>query len=30
MIGRLPDFKARNQSTSQESRQLQLGIKFIF
>jgi hypothetical protein len=30
MIGSLPDFKARNQSTSQDSRQLQLGVKFIF
>ena len=30
MIGSRPDFKARNQSTTQESRQLQLGLKFIF
>jgi hypothetical protein len=30
LIGGLPDFKARNQSTSQESRQFQLGLKFIF
>ncbi len=30
MIGPLPDFRARNQSTSQDSRQLQLGIKFTF
>jgi len=30
LIGSLPDFKARNQSTSQDSRQFQLGIKFIF
>lgn len=30
IIGALPDFKARNQSTAQESRQFQLGIKFIF
>lgn len=30
MVGSLPDFKALNQSTSQESRQLQLGLKFIF
>jgi hypothetical protein len=30
MIGSLPDFRSRNQSTSQESRQTQLGIKFIF
>jgi hypothetical protein len=30
MIDSLPDFKALNQSTSQESRQLQLGLKFIF
>ena len=30
LIGGLPDFKARNQSTSQESRQFQLGFKFIF
>lgn len=30
LIGNLPDFKARNQSTSQESRQFQLGFKFMF
>jgi outer membrane receptor protein involved in Fe transport len=30
LIGALPDFRARNQSTSQDSRQFQLGIKFIF
>jgi hypothetical protein len=30
LIGTLPDFKARNQSTSQESRQFQLGFRFIF
>jgi hypothetical protein len=30
LIGALPDFRARNQSTSQDSRQLQLGLKFIF
>lgn len=30
LIGPLPDFKARNQSTSQDSRQFQLGFKFIF
>ncbi len=30
LVGALPDFKARNQSTSQESRQFQLGFKFIF
>ena len=30
LIGELPDFKARNQSTSQDSRQFQLGFKFIF
>jgi hypothetical protein len=30
LIGGLPDFKARNQSTSQDSRQFQLGFKFIF
>ena len=28
--GGLPDFRARNQSTSQDSRQFQLGFKFIF
>ncbi|MBA3515969.1 MAG: hypothetical protein H0T77_16535 [Pyrinomonadaceae bacterium] len=30
LFGGLPDFKARNQSTSQDSRQFQLGLKFIF
>jgi hypothetical protein len=30
LVGGLPDFKARNQSTSQDSRQFQLGVKFIF
>lgn len=30
LIGTLPDFKARNQSTYQESRQFQLGLRFIF
>ncbi len=30
LIGELPDFKARNQSNSQESRQFQLGFKFYF
>jgi hypothetical protein len=30
LVGELPDFKARNQSTSQDSRQFQLGFKFIF
>jgi hypothetical protein len=30
LIGELPDFRARNQSTAQESRQFQLGVKFIF
>ncbi len=30
LIGELPDFRARNQSTAQESRQIQLGFKFIF
>ncbi len=30
LISGLPDFKARNQSTSQDSRQFQLGFKFIF
>ncbi len=30
LIGELPDFKARNQSTSQDSRQFQIGFKFIF
>ncbi len=30
LIGTLPDFEARNQSTSQDSRQFQLGFKFIF
>ena len=26
----LPDFRARNQSAAQESRQFQPGVKFIF
>src|SRR5205823_4777269 len=30
LVGGLPDFKARNQSVSQDSRQFQLGLKFIF
>jgi carboxypeptidase family protein/TonB-dependent receptor-like protein len=30
LIGGLPDFRARNQSLSQDSRQFQLGFKFIF
>lgn len=30
LIGELPDFRARNKSTAQESRQFQLGFKFIF
>jgi len=30
LVGGLPDFCARNQSTSQDSRQFQLGFKFIF
>ena len=30
LIGDLPDFRARNKSTAQESRQFQIGIKFIF
>jgi len=30
LTGALPNFKARNQSTSQDSRQFQLGFKFIF
>jgi hypothetical protein len=30
LVGGLPDFRARNQSTSQDSRQFQLGFKFIF
>jgi hypothetical protein len=30
MIGPMPDFKARNQSTLLESRQAQLGLRFIF
>lgn len=30
LIGELPDFKTRNQSTAQESRQFQLGFKFLF
>jgi hypothetical protein len=30
LIGEIPDFKKRNQSTSQESRQVQIGVRFIF
>jgi hypothetical protein len=30
LVGPLPDFRARNQSTSQDSRQFQPGFKFIF
>jgi hypothetical protein len=30
LVGGLPDFKARNQSTSQDSRQFQLGFRFLF
>ena len=30
LIGTLPDFRARNTSTAQESRQFQLGFKFTF
>lgn len=30
LIGELPNFRARNQSTAQESRQIQFGFKFIF
>jgi hypothetical protein len=30
VIGQLPDFRTRNQSTAQESRQFQLGVKFLF
>ncbi|PYS57333.1 MAG: hypothetical protein DMF74_26315, partial [Acidobacteria bacterium] len=30
LVGGLPDFKARNQSVSQDSRQFQIGLKFIF
>jgi hypothetical protein len=30
LIGELPDFKARNKSTAQESRQFQLGLKVFF
>jgi uncharacterized membrane protein len=30
LIGELPNFKARNQSASQDSRQFQLGFKFVF
>ena len=30
LVGGLPDFRALNQSTSQDSRQFQLGFKFIF
>ena len=30
LIGNLPDFRSLNQSTSQDSRQFQLGVKFTF
>jgi hypothetical protein len=30
LIGELPDFRARDQSTFQESRQVQIGIRFSF
>jgi hypothetical protein len=30
LVGGLPDFRGLNQSTSQDSRQFQLGFKFIF
>ena len=30
LVGALPDFKARNQSSFQESRQFQVGLRFIF
>jgi hypothetical protein len=30
MIGNLPDFRARNQSIAQESRQFQIGFRFTF
>lgn len=30
LIGSLPDFRALNQSTAQDSRQFQIGLKFIF
>ena len=30
LIGGLPDFRTRNSSIAQESRQVQLGFKFIF
>lgn len=30
LLGGLPDFRARNQSTFQESRQVQVGVKLIF
>ena len=30
MMGPLPNFKATNRPTSQESRQLQIGVKFMF
>ena len=30
LISELPDFRAQNSSIAQESRQLQLGVKFIF
>ena len=30
LVGPLPDFRARHQSVSQESRQFQLGFKLVF
>jgi hypothetical protein len=30
MIGSLPDFRLRNQSIAQESRQFQVGFRFTF
>lgn len=30
MIGPMPDFKTKSTPTSQESRQIQLGLKFQF
>ncbi|MEO7506131.1 MAG: TonB-dependent receptor, partial [Pyrinomonadaceae bacterium] len=30
LIGTLPDFRARDQSVAQDSRQIQLGVKFTF
>jgi Carboxypeptidase regulatory-like domain/TonB dependent receptor-like, beta-barrel len=30
LVGGMPDFRARSQSISQDSRQFQLGLKFIF